>query len=312
MLGENISGEHRLRDMVENRICRAGPHSELSIYDTYSPATQVCLTSGELLYCGMITGRKILHGSGDFQTEFLPSESFVMSPGEIVAIDFPDASLKQPTSCLTIEITRQRIAQICDSLNQSAPLEREFEGWQYRPDYLIHTQHSTATQSLLERMVETFFENSDDRDLLIDLGVSELVVRMLRHQTRAFLLGYCQSAPDANGLTAALDVLRNQLDQPLDIDHLCKVACMSRTRFFNAFKSHIGCSPAEFQQQLRLQQACARLRRGEPVTTVCYATGYQNPSHFSRRFHQFFGVSPRQYQQRFRLSQGESATTDRS
>lgn len=308
MLGENVGGEQRLRDMVENRICRAGPHAELSIYDTYSPASQVCLTSGELLYCGMIAGRKILHGGKDFKTEFLPQESFVMSPGEIIAIDFPDASVKQPTSCLTIEISRQRIAQICDNLNQAAPLEREFEGWQYRPDSLIHTHHSNATQSLLERLVETFFENADDRDLLIDLGVSELVVRMLRHQTRAFLLGYCQAAPDANGLTAALNDLRNNLDQPLDIDHLCKLACMSRTRFFAAFKGHIGCSPAEFQQQLRMQQACARLRLGEPVTTVCYALGYQNLSHFSRRFHQFFGVSPRQYQQRSRQNQLPAVT----
>ena len=74
----------------------------------------------------------------------------------------------------------------------------ELEHWQYRPDCLIHTPHSVATQSLLERMVDTFFENSDDRDLLIDLGVTELVVRMLRHQTRAVLLSYCKSAPDAH------------------------------------------------------------------------------------------------------------------
>ena len=105
------------------------------------------------------------------------------------------------------------------------------------------------------------------------------------------------------GLTAALHELQNHLDQPLDIDHLCRLACMSRTRFFSTFKKHIGCSPAEFQQQLRMQQACSRLRQGEAVTTVCYDLGYQNLSHFSRRFHQFYGVSPRQYQQRSRSEQ---------
>jgi len=290
----------RLRELVENRVCRAGPHSELSIYDTYAPAREVSLSSGELLYCGMISGRKILHGRSKFEAEFLPRESFVMAPGETVEIDFPDASMQSPTSCLTIEITRQRIARICDSLNQHSPLEPDFGEWHFRPDSLIHTPHSLATQALLERMVETFFENATDRDLLIDLGVSELVVRMLRYQTRAFLLAYCQTTPDANGLTAALHHLKENLDGPLNIDHLCRLACMSRTRFFTAFKKHVGCSPAEFHQQLRMQEACARLRGGESVTSICYALGYQNLSHFSRRFHQFFGVSPRRYQQRAR------------
>ena len=92
MLSDKVGQGQRLREMVENRIFRAGPHAELSIYDTYSPASQVSLSSGELLYCGMITGRKILHGGHDFETEFLPRESFVMTPGETIAIDFPDAS----------------------------------------------------------------------------------------------------------------------------------------------------------------------------------------------------------------------------
>lgn len=290
----------RLREMVENRVHRAGPHSELSIYDTYAPAREVSLSSGELLYCGMITGRKILRARSDFETEFLPRESFVMAPGETVAIDFPDASLKTPTSCLTIEITRQRISQICDGLNHHSPLAPDFGEWRFRPEQLIHTGHSVATQALLERMVETFFENATDRDMLIDLGVSELVVRMLRHQTRAFLLAYCQSTPDANGLTAALHHLRQHLHSPMEIEQLCRVACMSRTRFFAAFKKHVGCSPAEFQQQLRMQEACTRLQGGESVTSVCYGLGYQNLSHFSRRFHRFFGISPRGYQQRAR------------
>ena len=290
----------RLKELVENRVCRAGPHSELSIYDTYAPAREVSLSSGELLYCGMISGRKILHGRSEFEAEFLPRESFVMAPGETVAIDFPDASMQTPTSCLTIEISRQRVARICDSLNQHSPLDADFGDWRFRPENLIHTPHSLATQSLLERLVETFFENATDRDLLIDLGVSELVVRMLRYQTRAFLLSYCQTTPDANGLTMAIQHLRENLGKPFDIDQLCRLACMSRTRFFNAFKKHVGCSPAEFHQQLRMQEACSRLRGGESVTAVCYALGYQNLSHFSRRFHQFFGVSPRRYQQRSR------------
>ena len=166
----SVTQARKPRQLIENRISYAGPHSELSLYDTYLPAREVNLSAGELLYCGMITGRKILHGEQNFSAEFLPRESFVMAPGQTIQIDFPEASLQTPTSCLTVEISRERVDEVCSHLNQQAPLHQDFEDWHYRADAVIHTQHSVATQSLLERLVTTFTEEPQDRDLLIDLG----------------------------------------------------------------------------------------------------------------------------------------------
>lgn len=283
------------RELIENRVSFAGPNAELSVYSTYVPAERVNLHAGELLYCGMLSGKKILHGSSGYTAEFLPRESFVMAPGEDIQIDFPGAELGSPTNCLTIEIAPNRVEQVCSQLNKSAPLHRDLEGWRYRPESVIHTAHTQATQALLERMVTTFSEDLPDRDLLIDLGISELLVRMLRQQTRDFLLMACAREPDTNGLSAAVHSLQQNLAAPLDIDQLCKIACMSRSRFFSEFKKHLGCTPAEFQQQLRMQKARERLQRGEPLKQICFDLGYRNQSHFSRRFQHQFGVSPSQY-----------------
>ncbi len=286
------------RELIENRVSFAGPNAELSIYDTYLPAQDVNLAADELLYCGMISGKKILHGTADYTAEFLPQESFVMAPGEEIQIDFPEAALDSPTSCLTIEISRSRMDQVCSHMNKVSPLHRDFEDWHYRAEKKFHTPHTPATQALLERLVHTFTEDQMDRDLLIDFGISELIVRMLRHQTRDFLLSACSVTPDANGMSAAIQHIRQELSEPLDIDQLCKIACMSRSRFFNEFKKHLGCTPMEFQHQLRMQEARERLTRGEPVTRVCFDTGYCNLSHFSRRFQRQYGESPRQLQSR--------------
>lgn len=283
--------------LVENRISFAGMDSELSIYDTYDAVSRIALNADQLLYCGMMSGRKIMHSSRQSSEQvFLPHESFVMAPGERVEIDFPEASIEVPTSCLTIEIAREKIEKISQRMSDLAPLESGIDGWQYSTQ-ILHSQHSAATQNLLERMVSVFTENNADRDVMIDLGVTELIVRLLRNQSREILFDYCRHTPDASGITAAIRYIEKHLAEHLDIEQLTKVSCMSRSRLYAEFKKQLGCTPCELQQQLRLKNAAKRIEHGENITQVCYEMGFASPSHFSRRFSLFFGVSPREFQQ---------------
>ncbi|RMF19402.1 MAG: helix-turn-helix domain-containing protein [Gammaproteobacteria bacterium] len=292
--------ERPVRTLVENRVSFGGPNAELSIYDTWLPASRVGLQAGEVLYCGMVTGRKVLHCPDRGILHFLPHESFVMAPGTQVAIDFPDADPSSPTTCLTIEITRERVAQLCDHLNHTRPLEPVLEGWQYRDVPYLLTSHTSATEALIRRMLDVFTESDPDRDVLIDLGISELVVRMLQLQTRDLLMQVCDATPDASGLTAAVNHIRAHLSEPLDIDVLCRLACMSRTRFYERFRQQLGCTPQAFQLQLRMEEACRRLARGEQVTRVGLDLGFSHPSHFTRRFQAVFGETPTRYRKRHR------------
>jgi len=296
---------HSLREpqvLIENKVSFAGPDSEVSIYDTYEAASRVKLGSGELLFCGMIAGRKIMHSPIlqannriQYQSqEFLPHESFVMAPGRKVEIDFPDAKLNSPTTCLTVEISTDRVNRISQQLNESLPMFDLAEQWQTRAP-VLHTRHTTETQGLLTRLTRLFTENHPDRNILIDLNISELVIRMLRHKTRDFLLAYCSKDPEANSLIAALDWINRNLSKPLNIDQLCRRAGMSRSRLYVEFKDKLGCSPVELQQQLRLKQAAERIKNGEAFTRISYDLGFNTPSHFCHRFRKFFGCTPSQY-----------------
>lgn len=296
MHASTLSNLRKPQKLVENRVSFAGPESELSIYDTYNAASRVGLDADQLLYCGMVTGRKIMHDT-QHETEqlFLPHESFVMAPGEYVEIDFPDATLTCPTTCLTVEISKEKVEEISTRLSDLYPLESGPESWQYDTQHL-HTHHTTATQHLLSRLVSFFTENHPDRDMMVELGITELVVRLLRNNERDFLLNYCRKTPDASGMSAVLSHIESNLSTPMDIDQLSRIACMSRSRLYAEFKKQLSCSPSELQQQLRLKAAAKRLEKGEIITKVCYELGFSNPSHFSRRFRLFFGRSPREYQ----------------
>ncbi len=283
--------------LVENKVSFAGPESELSIYDTYEQATRIQLKSDQLLFCAMVTGKKVMHAVDDhFHSEFLPHESFVMAPDNIVEIDFPVAQLAKPTTCLAIEISTDRIKQVASSLNHTMPLNDVFGHWQY-DENLVHTHHNGETQALLNRIVQMYTENHQDRTAMISLAVSELTIRLLRHQTREFMLSFCHEQPDNNGLTATIDYITKHLHENITVDELAHIACMSRTKFFNEFKIHFGCSPIAFQHQLRLKKAAQKIKQGQQITSTCFELGFTSASHFSRSFKLFYGLSPSQYRQ---------------
>lgn len=285
------------QNLIENRVSFAGPESELSIYDTYATASRVGLDADQLLYCGMVTGRKVMHHAHHTTGQvFLPHESFMLAPGERVEIDFPDASLESPTTCLTIEIAKEKVESAAERMSDLCRTNSADDHWQHESQ-VLHAHHTSATQQLLGRLVSLFTENNPDRDAMVELGVNELIIRMLRHQQRDLLLNYCSTTPDASSITAALHYIEQHLAEPLQIEQLSKVACMSRSRLYTAFKKQLGCTPCELQQQLRLKKAAKRLQRGESITQVCYELGFSSPSHFSRRFRHFFGLSPRKYRE---------------
>ena len=281
--------------LIENKLTFAGPETELSIYDTYRSVSGVGLDADQILYCGMVSGKKVMHDIYHTQGElFLPHESYVMPPGGYVEIDFPEASEQQPTTCLTIEISRERIESISDRMRDIGSLAVPDHNWSYQPK-IIHKHHTQDTQQLLEKLVGLFVRNDPDKEIMVDLGVSELVTRLLREQGREALLRYCHKAPDANGISAAIHCLEENISTPLDIDLLCRKACMSRSRLYVEFKKQLGCTPGEFQQQIRLKSAADAIRSGQSVTEACYSFGFNDLSHFSRRFSHFFGCSPSSY-----------------
>jgi len=289
--------------LVENKISFDGPHSQLSIYETFQDVNRVKLKSDQPLFCAMLSGRKVMHhDQSDYHSDFIPHESFVIAPNQGVEIDFPEASLQQPTTCLAIEISNERIQTTADNLNVQTPIADEFGPWQYREN-MLHCQHNEQTQLLLTRITQIYTEAHPDRSYMIDLAVSELTVRLLRQQGREVILSFCAEQKDHSGLTSVVNYINEHLDEQLDNDVLCRIACMCRTKFFQEFKQHLGCSPLAFQQQQRLKKAAKMIAQGIQITRVCFELGFANSSHFSRNFKRFYGVTPRLYQTKI-LSMG--------
>lgn len=282
--------------LIENKVSFSAEGSELSIYDTYQQANRVKLQSDQLMFCGMVTGKKVMHiDEAQIHDPFLPHESFVLAPNQGVEIDFPNAQFDKPTTCLAIEITPERIQRVEQLLNYQSPIDSKYGEWHCR-NATLHSHHTTETQSLLNRIVHIYTENHPDRAFMIDLAITELSARLLRQQTRDFIVAHSEKDPEYNSLQAAVHHILKDLSNPLDLEFLLKLTCMGRTKFFSMFKQHVGCTPIAFQQQERLKKAAQLLLTGHQITQTCFSVGFTNTSHFSRVFKGFFGVTPRQYQ----------------
>ncbi|WP_428485289.1 AraC family transcriptional regulator [Rhodopila sp.] len=70
---------------------------------------------------------------------------------------------------------------------------------------------------------------------------------------------------------------------------------MSRRAFTRLFRRETGLSFVTWRQQACLVAALPRLVAGEPVTTVAFDLGYDNPAAFTTMFKRVLGSSPRSY-----------------
>ncbi len=76
------------------------------------------------------------------------------------------------------------------------------------------------------------------------------------------------------------------------IDQAAAAVRMSRRSFTRHFSQETGKNYSEWKRLVIVQRAIERLTHGDPVSTIAYDMGYENPSAFIAMFKTMQGVSP--------------------
>jgi AraC family transcriptional regulator len=93
--------------------------------------------------------------------------------------------------------------------------------------------------------------------------------------------------------------VQQHLDEPLALDELARLACLSPYHFHHVFTGMTGESLAAHIRRLRLERAAWRLKlHTTPVVEIAFDAGYETHESFTRAFHAAFGVSPAQFRRR--------------
>ena len=87
--------------------------------------------------------------------------------------------------------------------------------------------------------------------------------------------------------------LEERLCDPLDLEQLAAVACLSPYHFHRVFRSMTGESLGEHLRRVRLERAALVLKHSDrEISEVALAVGYESPAAFTRAFERGFGASP--------------------
>lgn len=91
------------------------------------------------------------------------------------------------------------------------------------------------------------------------------------------------------------EYLESHWNAALNLEDLATLAALSPFHFQKMFKVSFGCSPADFQMRLKIENAKQLLNSTLPLGVISDRCGFSNAPHFSRTFKHWVGVTPRQY-----------------
>jgi transcriptional regulator GlxA family with amidase domain len=131
-------------------------------------------------------------------------------------------------------------------------------------------------------------------------AAQELVMPLNRNGEREFSRPLVFDSQPTDRFAELIAWIMRNLHEDLSVNALARRACMSPSHFNRAFKSVFGSPPAEFVENLRLNEAKRRLSVPKRTLDVVAASvGFSDPDAFRRMFERRFGTKPRNYLNNF-------------
>ncbi len=101
-------------------------------------------------------------------------------------------------------------------------------------------------------------------------------------------------------LVRARDLADARYAEPLTVDDLAAVACLSRAHFSREFRRAFGESPYSYLLTRRLERAASLLRSTDwTVADICMSVGLTSVGSFTSSFTRSYGRSPTAYRSTF-------------
>jgi len=295
LLPDQFFKGRKLETLVENKTSYSLNHAEVHVYETHQQADKILLKFDQPVLASMIRGKKIMHLQDHQSFDFLPGESLILPANEVMCIDFPEAQRKDPTRCLAMTISEEKIWKTIHLMNENMP-KADSREWDLM-DYSFHFTNDEAIYHILQRLLFLFSENHKLQDFFVENMLQELIIRILQANARKVYQQPSLNVTGNNRIAFVVEYIRKNLDQALTTEDLAQKACMSKSHFHRVFKNEMGISALDFINAERIRLAASMLQDPHvKIKEVFMACGFESRSYFNRMFKRMKKVSPKTYQ----------------
>ncbi|MBQ0786946.1 MAG: AraC family transcriptional regulator [Oceanihabitans sp.] len=298
---ESLLHQHRnhrkLTTLVENRTTYSADYAELNIFETHAFAENISLTFNFPIIASMLTGKKIMHIDGFEPFDFFPGESVVMPTNKEMVIDFPVATKENPTQCLALGIDAFKIDEVVEKFNQHVAIENENNTWDL-DETSSHLINNTDVNHLIERLTYTFTNNNKSKDVLLDLMIQELIVRLLQTKAKSLIINDPHHVFNDTRIGTVIKFIKENLtNKDMSVDVLAKKAYMSASHFHKQFKNTLGISPIDYinSEKIKFSKKLMKQSTDFRMSEIAFKSGFNNTSYFNRQFKKMELMTPQQF-----------------
>lgn len=90
----------------------------------------------------------------------------------------------------------------------------------------------------------------------------------------------------------AVNHLKDNFDQPIQLDELAKIVDMNPFVLLRHFKQEIGVTPGDYLLTYRINRAKQFIKEGRTLSDVANLCGFSDQSHFTHQFRRRTGITP--------------------
>lgn len=283
-----FSKESEISTLVENRRAFTIDSLELHVYETYKPSERVPLRFDDIVMINMIQGKKVMHINDMHSFDYLPGQMIVLPASVGMNIDFPEATYGTPTQCTALTISKDRIQNVMDYLNEFYPKVSIAGSWQLDNEQ-YHLYNTPELAQLLNKLFHVMTSADPLKNALADLTFKELVIKLLQTQS---LLAVELGKATTTVIGHLKDFIWKHVAEKLSLDTLEKVSNMSKSSLTRMFKQELGVSPMEYIIRQRLTKAKELLLITKSVKEACFGAGFNDVNYFVRLFKNREGLTP--------------------
>ncbi|GHA31906.1 AraC family transcriptional regulator [Salinimicrobium marinum] len=107
---------------------------------------------------------------------------------------------------------------------------------------------------------------------------------------------------DNNRVNIIFNFVKEEFRRPINLEEIADLVSMTVPAFCRYFKKVTGKTFTEFVNEYRLTHAAKLLHEKQiSITEVCYDSGFNNFSHFNKRFKKFTGKAPSAYRNELKV-----------